>query len=136
MATGKADQVGADQVGADQVGADQVGAAVAPAGLGWDAPVERAALFSCSLLPPLGVALYDPSLFFAALDNAGTFGILVLFGMVPAAMAWQSRYGGGDDGAGENAAPEMLPGGRFTLGAMGAAAAAIVALVSYERLSL
>ena len=46
-----------------------------------------------TLLPPLVIAEYDPTLFFAALDNAGTFGILVLFGMVPAAMAWQQRYG-------------------------------------------
>ena len=29
---------------------------------------------------------------FRALDFAGTYGVLVLFGIVPAAMAWSERY--------------------------------------------
>jgi len=102
--------------------------------------VQKASLFACALLPPLATALYDPSLFFAALDNAGTFGILVLFGIIPAAMAWQQRYGGANDPYASDgdqllAVSPMLPGGRLTLGLMAGGAAGIVALESYERLA-
>jgi len=50
-------------------------------------------LYGLILLPPLLVACINPSIFFDALDNAGTYGISVLFGIIPAAMAWQQRYG-------------------------------------------
>ena len=129
---------GAGGGGKDASGADDAqGSSSSSSSAARFTPLQRAALFSCSLLPPLGVALYDPSLFFAALDNAGTFGILTLFGMVPAAMAWESRYGEGSTlpGEGENAVPAVLPGGRATLGVMGFGAAAIVALESYEKLT-
>lgn len=117
--------------------------------LGWDAPdavdsedeaevsqaIERplqqkAALYSLSLVPPLAVACWDPSLFFTAIDNAGAFGILTLFGIVPALMAWQQRYG-------PEAAPAMepaLPGGRVTLAFMAIAAAGVVGIQAWERI--
>ena len=34
--------------------------------------------------------LFFKDLFFSALDYAGTYGVLVLFGVVPAAMTWQA----------------------------------------------
>lgn len=63
-----------------------------------DAAIERplptkAGLYALVLAPPLVVALYDPSLFFAALDNAGTFGILTLFGIIPAWMTCTLLHG-------------------------------------------
>ena len=99
-----------------------------------DASLERplptkALLYSLALLPPLGLATWDPSLFFAALDNAGTFGILTLFGIVPCLMVWQSRYG--DDAM--PSVPPQLPGGRLTLGAMMGGAAAVIGLELVEK---
>merc|ERR1712008_201143 len=50
--------------------------------------------FSLTLLPPLAVACYDPSIFFQALDKAGAFGVSLLFGFLPAWMAWAHRVSG------------------------------------------
>ena len=43
-------------------------------------------------VPPFIFAVLFPDKFFAALDSAGTYGVLVLFGVITAAMAWQQRY--------------------------------------------
>ena len=51
---------------------------------------QKAALYALALAPPLCIASWDPSLFFAALDTAGTFGILTLFGILPAG-SWHGR---------------------------------------------
>ena len=48
-------------------------------------------LFGTVLIPPLIVAILDPSIFRGALDYAGTFGISILFGAIPALMAFQTR---------------------------------------------
>ena len=48
-------------------------------------------LFGATLLPPLVVAILDPDIFRGALDYAGTFGISVLFGAIPAIMAFKMR---------------------------------------------
>ena len=64
------------------------------------------------------------ALFFAALDNAGTFGILTLFGIIPASMAWSMRYA--DEGLPPAVAP-VVPGGKGTLGGMIGIASAIIA---------
>ena len=73
--------------------------------------------------------------FFAAVDLAGVYGILVLFGVVPALMAWGSRYGAAALDADE-AAPEAVPGGRASLGAIAGFAAAIIGLETYGRLGV
>lgn len=75
-------------------------------------------LYGAILLPPLAVAVTDPDIFFAALDTAGTFGISLLCGVLPAAMAWQQRYGAGADE--KIATLPLVPGGKATLaGSMG-----------------
>lgn len=48
-------------------------------------------VFPLVLLPPLGFALCFPDLFFSALEFAGTYGVLVLFGIIPVAMVWRER---------------------------------------------
>ena len=48
-------------------------------------------LFGAVLIPPLIIAILDPDIFHYALDYAGTFGISVLFGAIPAIMALQMR---------------------------------------------
>ena len=47
---------------------------------------------AATVLPPLALAITFPDVFFKALDFAGTYGVLVLFGILPCAMVWQERY--------------------------------------------
>ncbi|KAL8200048.1 hypothetical protein R6Q57_011387 [Mikania cordata] len=65
-----------------------------------------------TLFPPLMLSLLDPDIFFKSLDFAGTYGVLVLFGVVPAAMSWSDRY---SSCSLSSNIPELVPGGRFTL---------------------
>ena len=48
--------------------------------------------YALTLGPPFLLALTFPNLFFDALDFAGTYGVLTLFGLLPVAMAWSERY--------------------------------------------
>ena len=91
---------------------------------------QRTVLYALALAPPLGFSLWDPSVFFAALDTAGTYGILTLFGIIPAWMAWVQRYGGGLGPA----VPDSLPGGKATLAGMVIVASAVVGVETWERL--
>lgn len=47
--------------------------------------------FAVCIVPPTILALSYPDVFFKALDYAGTYGVLLLFGLTPAAMAWSER---------------------------------------------
>lgn len=44
------------------------------------------------LIPPFLITLIDPSLFLKALNLAGGIGAVLLFGVLPALMAWKCRY--------------------------------------------
>ncbi|KAK1439497.1 hypothetical protein QVD17_05316 [Tagetes erecta] len=66
-----------------------------------------------TLFPPLILSLLDPDIFFKALDFAGTYGVLVLFGVLPAAMSWSDRYSSSLSLSSN--IPELVPGGRITL---------------------
>ncbi|XP_072975818.1 uncharacterized protein [Typha angustifolia] len=68
--------------------------------------------FLLTLVPPLVLSLLDPEIFFKALDFAGTYGVLVLFGVLPAAMSWSERYSNASESP---KLPPLVPGGRFTL---------------------
>lgn len=124
--------------------------------------MQRALVYPLILVPPLVFAVINPTIFFSALDTAGSFGISVLFGIVPAVMAWKQRYGHGAvaDGVGAGvvareksgvgAAPEeinvqpevqgpvplpvspMVPGDRSVLGLMAAMASALVVQKAVE----
>ncbi|KAJ1433813.1 Tryptophan/tyrosine permease, partial [Ochromonadaceae sp. CCMP2298] len=48
-------------------------------------------LYLLALAPPLLAALLDPDIFLGALDAAGTFGISILFGALPALLALKLR---------------------------------------------
>lgn len=52
-------------------------------------------IFLCllALLPPFIFALIYPKIFITALNYAGGFGAVILFGILPAAMVWKGRYG-------------------------------------------
>jgi len=47
--------------------------------------------FALTLVPPVLVAIWDPSLFFQAIDKAGAFGVSTLFGLLPALMVLSQR---------------------------------------------
>ena len=53
--------------------------------------IGRASLCLLALAPPLCLSLYSPHLFVSALKYAGGFGAVLLFGVLPAAMAWKGR---------------------------------------------
>ncbi|KAI8525939.1 hypothetical protein RHMOL_Rhmol13G0269500 [Rhododendron molle] len=66
-----------------------------------------------TLIPPLLVLkLLDPDIFFKAMDFAGTYGVLVLFGILPGAMSWSDRYLELSDSP---KLPQLVPGGKLTL---------------------
>lgn len=71
----------------------------------------RGKVFLCSLalLPPFIFAVVYPKLFLVALNYAGGFGAVILFGLLPAAMVWSGRY------KKKLNREQMVPGGRFTL---------------------
>ena len=77
-----------------------------------------------TLLPPYVLAMAYPDVFFAALDAAGTYGVLVLFGLMPAAMVWAERYG--DILPAGASAVRVVPGGRMPLLAVGGVAGAVI----------
>ncbi|KFK26399.1 hypothetical protein AALP_AA8G243600 [Arabis alpina] len=81
-----------------------------------------------TLVPPLLLAVLDPEIFFKALDFAGTYGVLVLFGILPAAMSWSDRYSLSSTTA--TRVPQLVPGGKLTLSlVMGAAGYVILSEV-------
>lgn len=77
--------------------------------------------YALTLLPPLVFAISSPSLFFQALDFAGTYGVLVLFGVIPVAMVWSERYG-----KTTICAERVAPGGKAALLLTGTAAGFVI----------
>lgn len=75
-----------------------------------------------TLVPPFVFAAVYPNLFFCALNYAGGFGAVLLFGILPALMVWAGRYYHH-----YSTADRMVPGGKpvlvtvilFALGIMG-----------------
>jgi len=94
-----------------------------------------AGAYALALLPPLTVALLVPDIFAPALDAAGTFGVTTLYALLPAAIAWQQRYGGVLGGA-EASAARVLPGGKAALLAVSAVALFIVGEGALDALGL
>lgn len=82
------------------------------------------AAYVVTLLPPTALAVAAPDIFFGAVRVAGVFGVSILFGILPCAMAWRLRHGGG--GVLPPAYPPLVPGGRALLGAMMVGPAALV----------
>jgi tyrosine-specific transport protein len=100
--------------------------------------------FALALVPPWALALSYPDIFLDALDSAGTFGVLTLFGCMPPAMAWSTRYGSGprtfqsarEDSKREprNPKPHLVPGGKPVLVACFGLAAIVVFTESARKL--
>lgn len=66
----------------------------------------KMALISLVLFPPLTCAHFYPTVFLFALNVAGGFGAVILFGILPVAMAWSGRY------YHKVEATHLLPGGK------------------------
>ncbi|WP_414526659.1 amino acid permease [Nodularia chucula] len=71
----------------------------------------RLPLYSMILLPPMSLGAINPSIFFNALDVAGTFSISVLGGIIPALMSWKQRQ---EEQLNSLNQP-LVPGGKVTL---------------------
>jgi len=92
-------------------------------GLSLEAGRQQPIPYAVTILPPYVLALSFPGIFFSALDAAGTYGVLVLFGLMPALMVWNERYAGVLPPA---ANIRIVPGGRATLLLVGGAALAVI----------
>ncbi len=73
---------------------------------------ERPVLCVAALLPPLLLSLYNPQIFFKALNFAGGICAVVLFGVLPVLVVWLGRYHRKAQSA------YRMPGGKLALGAM------------------
>lgn len=74
------------------------------------------------LVPPFFFSFLYPQLFLTALNYAGAFGAVVLFGMIPVAMVWKGRYVEKRQGV------RLVPGGKVSLALIGGFAVMIFIL--------
>jgi tyrosine-specific transport protein len=87
-------------------------------------------LAAAVLVPPSIVAATDPTLFLPALDAAGTFGITMLFGVIPAACVWRLRQGETSSDA------VFVPGGNAVLATMAALSMFVIGEGALDALGL
>lgn len=102
------------------------GLRVSPAGLAMRG--QRAFFYALILVPPLALSVLDPNIFFDAIDIAGAYGNSILFGIIPAMMAWTYRYGrhsGSALGAGDPV-DVLVPGGKGVLVVMVSVAVVVI----------
>ncbi|CAL5222535.1 g4910 [Coccomyxa viridis] len=83
---------------------------------------QQKAPYALTVIPPFILAALFPQIFFKALDFAGTYGVLTLFGLVPAASVWSQRYNNNN----RLAAFRAVPGGKPVLLAVGLSAGGII----------
>ncbi|GAB4235282.1 MAG: aromatic amino acid transport family protein [Chlamydiales bacterium] len=62
-----------------------------------------------TLIPPFVFALLFPNIFLKALNYAGAFGAVILFGIIPSLMVWSGRYVEKIEGE------KLVPGGKAVL---------------------
>lgn len=88
-------------------------------------PRGKAILILLVLAPPFLCALVYPTIFLIALNSAGGFGAVILFGILPALMVWKGRYS-------QNIASlQLVPGGKPLLLAVIVFAVWVIALQFY-----
>jgi tyrosine-specific transport protein len=78
------------------------------------------------IVPPFVMALIYPKIFLSALNYAGAFGAVILFGILPALMVWSGRY---HQNIGRL---RVVPGGKIVLVAVIAFAVGIIALQFFD----
>jgi tyrosine-specific transport protein len=85
-------------------------------------PQGKVLLAFLVLGPPFVCALLYPTIFLIALNTAGGFGAVILFGILPALMVWKGRY------TQQLGKPELVPGGKPLLILIIAFAVSVIAL--------
>ena len=85
-------------------------------------------LAAAVLVPPSILAATDPGLFLPALDAAGTFGITLLFGIIPAACVWRLRQ--------DENSEVFVPGGEPVLASMVGLSAFVIGEGALDALGL
>lgn len=79
-------------------------------------PNLKRSLYLLVLTPAIVIAILNPNVFLSALNWAGTLSISILGGVLPAWMAWQQRQVFQE----VSQVPALVPGGKWSLGAIGA----------------
>ena len=80
---------------------------------------NEAIVAAACFLPPLALALSGPNVFLPLLSLTGGYANTYLFGLLPCLLAWKHREA-------SEAGEEILPGGRYSLSALGSGAATMV----------
>jgi tyrosine-specific transport protein len=80
---------------------------------------NEAIVAAACFLPPLALALSGPNVFLPLLSLTGGYANTYLFGLLPCLLAWKHREAA-------EAGDEILPGGRYSLSALGSGAATMV----------
>ena len=102
--------------------------------------------YALTLLPPLAGAVAFPGAFLSALSAAGTYGVMAIFGVLPAAVAGVARRrrreaaeeGGrgkasSSSSSSSTSSPMLVPGGDLVLYAVGGIAAAVIVNETVSR---
>ena len=100
--------------------------------------------YALTLIPPLTFAITYPDVFISAIDNAGTFGVIVIFGLLPPLMVYGYRKSAKEFESKITMSTEMtrqkalidsiaLPGGDWTLFAIFAFSACVILQELVER---
>lgn len=88
----------------------------------------KIALCTLALLPPYLFSVTYPGAFLVALNYAGGFGAVIIFGILPALMVWSGRYHQGLKGA------RLVPGGKPMLIVIMICSLAIIAIQLYQTI--
>lgn len=91
--------------------------------------IGKALLCGLAIIPPFIFALFNPKAFLVALNYAGAFGAVILFGILPALMVWVGRYK-----QKLNLHP-LVPGGKISLIVIILFAVAVVVLQLTQEIS-
>jgi len=81
------------------------------------------------IVPPALFASVDPTLFLQALNYAGGYGAMLIFGLLPIAMAYSGRYYQKRQGV------IFLPGGKLSLAILLAFSIIVISIVSFGGLT-
>lgn len=92
-------------------------------------------IFSGIFIPPLLLSLYNPDIFYNALEYGGAFGVSTLFLVLPPIMIWKKRYGEDMDDQVITTLP-MVPGGKITLGSVWKAASTLIVEQLADKLGI
>lgn len=91
-------------------------------------PVGKMLLCVLALLPPYVFSLTHPGVFLMALNYAGGYGAVIIFGILPALMVWSGRYHKGLKGR------ELVPGGKPMLVLIIFCSLAVIAIQFYQTI--